>query len=67
MSIEATRAARRAGLAADLLGLAPVIIFALVLGWIAWTAPHFLRPGNLALILTRSLPTVLVCIGLSAV
>ena len=50
-----------------ILGLLPLVIFALVLGGIAVRAPNILSGASLALILTQSLPAVLVCIGLAAV
>lgn len=57
----------RRNVASDIIGLLPVIVFVGVLAYISLYAPNFLTRTNLELVLAQSLPTVLLCIGLSAV
>lgn len=57
----------RRNLLSDVIGLLPVIVFMGVLVYISQHAPNFLTRSNFELILVQSLPTVLLCIGLSAV
>ncbi len=50
-----------------IIGIMPIITFAVVLIYISFNAPNFLSLTNLTLVLTQSLPVILACAGLSAV
>ncbi len=51
----------------NLLGTSPLIIFVVLLIFLGFTAPNFLAPTTIDLILRQSIPTVVVCLGLSVV
>ncbi len=57
----------RGNILGEVIGAAPVMIFAVLLIYIGMNAPNFMTLINLKLILMQSLPIVLVCVGLSAV
>lgn len=57
----------RRNVLSDAIGLLPVIVFVGVLVYIGLNAPNFFTRANLELVLVQSMPTVLLCIGLSVV
>ena len=57
----------RRNVLSDLFGMLPIIVFVGVLVYIGLHAPNFLTRANFELVLVQSMPTVLLCIGLSAV
>lgn len=52
---------------ARLLSAAPLIIFMLLLVYLAIAAPNLLEPSTISLILKQSVPTIIVCLGLACV
>jgi len=50
-----------------ILSAAPLIIFLVMLVYLAMSAPNLLEPSTISLILKQSVPTVVVCLGLATV
>lgn len=68
MSIEAVAKPAVNGLAmARVMGNAPLVLFGLLLVFLALKAPHLLEPSTISLILKQSIPVVILCIGLAVV
>jgi len=52
---------------ARMMSSAPLVIFVLLLVYLAVSAPNLLEPATINLILKQSVPTVMVCLGLATV
>lgn len=67
MSAVASNNLSSPSLFARLMSAAPLIIFLILLVYLAISAPNLLEPTTINLILKQSVPTIIVCLGLACV